>query len=173
MTTKDKILESYLGSLEGTLFKLKRGVISKNMFFDLAYNSFSLYRKILNNLGLDNTNEELYQVRKATKEDEQKYSYVVNGYSFPLNHIFTYYGVEYPEYVDDYGMDTFLLVGNQTISTQCDWDYMLDKILFYDKFVNVYDGDWLLENKLEQSLHDIDLLIKDFMEYEDYYDKKE
>lgn len=171
MNTKEKILECYLSSLESIMYKLKRGIISKYQFYDLSYNSFSLYRSVLNNLGLDNTNESLYQVRKPTEEDIEKYKYDVDGFEFPLIHIFTYFGVDYPEYVDDYGMDTFLLVDNQPISTQRDWDYALDKIIFYEKFTNVFDGESYVEDKLEKALKEINDLIRSVSEYEDYYEK--
>lgn len=97
---------------------------------------FNLYRRMLANLNLDGfNNRNLF--RTPTEEESKSYKCSLDNdkNDFPLVAILEYRNCKFPEYIDDYGMESFIEISDsdgkmiQIRTNEVDWDYELDKIL--------------------------------------------
>lgn len=115
-------------------------------YYEIAYNVFTLYKDITSY----NFKDEIWKLndcfREITEEDKKKYICHLNNEdnTFELVRVLEYRGVEFPEFLDDYGMDTFIEVVDPktniylTFTTQFDWDFALDEL---------FDVNWLFDQE--------------------------
>ena len=139
------IFNTYTDSLNCYISKVSRSD-NKVLNHDVLYNMFKLYRGILTDLHLDILNypDNTYR-RKPTKKEEKLFQCSLNKSKneFPLCGIIKYRNCEFPEYLDDYGMTTFIEVkfDNKTYkqiqTNDVDWDYELDLLLDVEKLLRL------------------------------------
>ena len=129
----------------------------KRKYLEIYYAIFKLYRDFLSSLQLDEFGKNDC-FRKPTKDEEKEYTCSLNNEktNFPLNRILEYRHEKFPEYIDDYGMQTFIEFTKfngeiQSIRTnETDWDYELDRIFDVDRLssLNPQDAYDLLINDI-------------------------
>lgn len=146
---KFKLFENYIGQLiTETNFYLRKIKNNDNTYINtykrVLYTIFKAYRENLISFNLD----EQYKnrcFRKPTKDEEKEYECSENTEKtkFPLNRILEYRNEKFPEYLDDYGMQTFIEVPmlDETYkhiqTNDTDWDYELDKIMDYERLIDL------------------------------------
>jgi len=129
----------------------------KRKYLEIYYAIFKLYRDILSSLHLDEFGKNNC-FRKPTKDEYNEYTCSLNNEktNFPLNRILEYRQEKFPEYIDDYGMSTFIEFENyegkiiQIQTNETDWDYELDRIFDVDRLssLNPQDAYDLLINDI-------------------------
>ena len=144
---KDDIFESYIGNLMIYYGKYAREIKNSNnkeetskKYKEIIYAIFHLYRDILTTLHLDQMGKKDC-FREPTKEEYKEYhcSLDTEKNKFPLLRIVEYRHEIFPEYLDDYGMETFIefkdFEGNikQVRTNDADWDYELDRTFDVDR----------------------------------------
>ena len=143
---RDKIFESYVNDLKIQYSKFARDVEYgsdreklSNEYYTIMYAVFHLYRNILTSLDLDQMGKDDC-FREPTKEELKEYKCSLNtkNNEFPLVRILEYRHRKFPEYLDDYGMETFLEFKDSCgdikyiRTNDADWDYVLDKTFDVD-----------------------------------------
>lgn len=144
---KDDIFESYIGNLMIYYNKYARDIKNSNnkeetskKYKEIIYAIFHLYRDILTTLHLDQLGKSDC-FREPTKEEEKEYTCSMNTEKnvFPLVRVLEYRHEKFPEYIDDYGMETFIefkdFEGNikHVRTNDADWDYELDRTFDVDR----------------------------------------
>lgn len=145
---KDNIFESYISTLiiyaNKYIRDLKYNESSeeelKKKYREIFYAIFKLYREILSSLKLDECGKDTC-FRKPTKDEELEYTCSLNNEktTYPLTRILEYRNEKFPEYLDDYGMETFIEFENyegkviQIRTNDVDWDYELDRTMDVDR----------------------------------------
>ena len=148
MSMKEDIFNSYISNLLIYANKYIRDLkyeekdkneISKK-YKEIFYAIFKLYRDILSSLDLDEIGKSRC-FREPTKDEKCEYTCSLNTEKtkFPLVRVLEYRHEKFPEYLDDYGMETFIefedYEGNikQVRTNDVDWDYELDRTFDVDR----------------------------------------
>lgn len=149
---RDDIFETYISSLliyaNKYIRDLKYEPNNKDelvkRYREIFYAIFRFYREMLSNLHLGQYGKDDC-FREPTKDEELEYTCSLNNekIQYPLNRILEYRHEKFPEYIDDYGMQTFIEFKDfndkmQTVRTNdTDWDYELDRIFDVDRLSNL------------------------------------
>ena len=146
---KTILFENYIGQLiTETNFCLRRLKDNNTAYLDIykrvLYSIFRSYRENLASLNLDEQHKDRC-FRKPNKDEKNEYvcSENTEKTTFPLNRILEYRNEKFPEYIDDYGMQTFIEVTDykgdiKHIQTNdMDWDYELDRIFDVERLSNI------------------------------------
>lgn len=146
---KSKLFENYIDQLiTETNFYLRRFKQGETNYLDtykrVIYSIFRSYRANLSSLNLDEQGKDRC-FRKPTKDEEKEYECSQNTekVKFPLNRILEYRNEKFPEYIDDYGMQTFIEYEDaegskhQIQTNDVDWDYELDRVFDVERFSNI------------------------------------
>lgn len=120
----------------------------------LVYNTFRTYREMLTSINVDYMYDDSV-FRKPTTEEYNEVYKDEKGNEYPICRILTYRGIDYNEYIDDYGTQTFIVYNNKTIPTEYDWDYVLDYCLDVELLSN--------QDTYEQSVNIIVERLKNMM----------
>lgn len=145
---KEIIFNSYIDTLLIYFNKYVRDVKNTNVnreelskkYMEIFYAVFKLYREILSSLKLDEQGKDDC-FREPTKDEKKEYTCSLNNdkNNFPLVRILEYRNERFPEYLDDYGMETFIEFEDyegkirQVRTNDVDWDYELDRIFDVDR----------------------------------------
>ena len=146
---KSKLFENYINQLitETNFYvrKVKQNELNyKDIYTRVVYQIFKGYRDNLTSFSLDEYGKDRC-FRKPTKDEQKEYECSENTEKtkFPLNRILEYRNEKFPEYIDDYGMQTFIevLMPDETYkhiqTNETDWDYELDRIMDYERLIQL------------------------------------